>query len=66
MACLNPELKLECIKRTITNVNLTLDNLTNKDYEDEIKTLYEILKKSNEIFEYLEWSKEKYEKKKIS
>ena len=50
MVCLNPELKLECIKRTITNVNLTLDNLTNKDYEDEIKTLYEILKK---VMKYL-------------
>ena len=62
MVCLNHELKLGCIKRTIPNVNLTLDNFTNKNYEDDIKTLCEILKESNQRFEYLEWSKEKYEK----
>ena len=64
MLCLNPELKLECIKRYLQNVTLTLDNLTDKDYEEEIKSLYKELKESDVIFEYLEWSREKVENEK--
>ena len=61
--CLNPELKLDCIKQLLPEVSFDL-NETNIDNADNILigVCDEILK-SNLKFEYLEWSTETIKKK---
>ena len=58
--CLNPELKLEVIKRTLGDTqNLITESLKDKRFEKDIKDLCHQIEKSDTAFQYFEWSKEK-------
>lgn len=58
MSCLNPEMKLEAIKRRLGGThNLTIKSL--KQFKEDIKDLSHQIETSDTAFEYLEWSKEK-------
>ena len=59
MTCLNPELKLEALKRTISDVTLTVLNLKDEKYNKEIENICNKIKDSGKTFEYIEWVKEK-------
>lgn len=60
--CLNPELKLESIKRTLGNVSITHNDLINEEKQNDINELYNQVKSSDKQFEYLEWVKEPVKK----
>ena len=60
MPRLNPELKLEAIKRTLGDIhNLTIQSLKDKQLKKDIKDLCHQIENSDTAFEYLGWSKEK-------
>ena len=60
MPHLNPELKLEAIKRTLGDIhNLTIQSLKDKQLKKDIKDLCHQIENSDTAFEYLGWSKEK-------
>ena len=50
MTCLNPELKLEAIKRTISNVTLTVLNLKEEKYNKEIENTCNKIKDTPQDF----------------
>ena len=56
--CLNPELKLECIKRTLPNVSITFNDLMDDKKKKYLENLYENIKNSNENYKYQEWGKD--------
>ena len=56
--CLNPELKLECIKRTLHNVAITFNDLIDDGKKNNLKNLYKQIKISRANYEYLEWGKD--------
>ena len=59
MPCLNPELNLEAIKRTLGGThNLTTESLKDKRFEEDIKDLCHQIEKSDTASEKLEWYKE--------
>ena len=57
MTCLNPELKLESIKRQL-ETNVTIDMVKDNTYKQEVNDLIQHIKASGKTFDYLEWSKE--------
>ena len=60
MPRLNPELKLEAIKRKLGDIhNLTIESLKDKQFEEDIKDLCHQIENSDTAFKYLGWSKEK-------
>merc|ERR1712030_305012 len=61
--CLNPELKIECIKQLLS-VSLELQEINIQNVDDIVIGVCEQIKKSNLTFEYLEWSTEIIKKKK--
>ena len=62
-ACLNPELKIECIKQLLS-VSLELQEINIQNVDDIVIGVCEQIKKSNLTFEYLEWSTEIIKRKK--
>ena len=56
-ACLNPEIKTECIKQLLS-VSLELQEINIQNVDDIVIGVCEQIKKSNLTFEYLEWSTE--------
>ena len=59
MVCLNPELKLEAVKKEIPNTMLTLEMVKDEHHQQQIEELCEAIKVSGKTFKYLEWSREK-------
>ena len=57
MTCLNPELKLESIKRQL-ETNVTLGIVKDNTYKEEVNDLIQHIKASGKTFDYLEWTKE--------
>ena len=57
MTCLNPELKLESIKRQL-EANVTIDMVKDNTHKQEVNDLIQHIKASGKTFDYLEWSKE--------
>ena len=57
MTCLNPELKLESIKRQL-ETNVTLGMVKDNTYKQEVNNLIQHIKASGKTFDYLEWTKE--------
>ena len=58
MICLNPELKIDSLRKVLPEMNWNINNIFEKS-EDELNILYKRIEKSVHTFEYLEWSKEK-------
>ena len=58
MKCLNPELKLEGLWRAQPELYKTKEQLTLYS-DDEVNRFIELVEKSDESFEYLEWQRVK-------
>ena len=58
MPCMNPEHKLERLKKVMADIQLTISNFMSKTKED-LKEVFAKIKKSEEEFQYLEWIKAK-------
>ena len=58
MTCLNPELKLEAIRKNITTA-VNLDMVKDQAHKEDVDNLIEQIKTSGKTFKYLEWTKVK-------
>ena len=56
--CLNPELKLECVKRRLSNITISMNDLTDNGKQTDVEDMFEQIKDSNVNYEYLEWRKD--------
>ena len=59
MLCLNPELKLESVKREFPQIQPTIEDLAGEASKEDIKQMILLVSKSEHGLHYLEWSKEK-------
>ena len=59
MVCLNPELKLEAIKKAIPSTSLTLPMIKDGNHKSLITDVCNELKAINKPIKYLEWSKDR-------
>ncbi|CAL4159016.1 unnamed protein product, partial [Meganyctiphanes norvegica] len=56
--CLNPELKLAVIKKTLPEISIEFQDLKKEECKDAINNMYNVIKESNKTYEYLEWTQE--------
>ena len=60
LICMNPEFKLSCIKKTLSNVTLTIEDIIEDTPEchRKLEELYTKIESCQKEFKYLEWAKE--------
>ena len=59
MSCLNPELKLESLKRTFPDITLTYSELKDEMHSQKIENICNKVKESGKRLEFIEWVKGK-------
>ena len=59
MSCLNPELKLESLKRTFPDITLTFSELKDEMHTQKIENICNKVKESGKRLEFIEWVKGK-------
>ena len=57
MTCLNPEHKLDALKKLMPEVNLSIFNFMEKS-EEELEIIFDKIKKAKENVKFLEWTKD--------